>query len=367
MTAPKRTTVPAARSLTGGRGLPARGRQWRTLGHARRRLKVEHLDRGSGSSRSVAVSRVRFAGLVRVIRTFASPGPDRDTTRQQQRLWPSPLHSPTTTSGRRTAPDAPMHPMGPPGGGPPLRSFRYIPFQGETQRPSMTIMRPNGVPGVLAAETYWSAKRTRPSGRRDDLERIQGRLCRPSSFQRSGWRGCSAHWPASPDSRRARRIEDRGTEGRDGRESVPLRELEPMRWGSAPTVFAVCVVVLLGASSAPRAAKPPNPNDPCARSGRDTCGTAGVGFYRLTRYGTRWFGDFRGAVKGHRHAFCIDLRFWYASPSYRYREVSSTLLRNRDGATISPEKQRRIAYARGPLDGAQSRAGKPPRCSTSIR
>jgi hypothetical protein len=136
----------------------------------------------------------------------------------------------------------------------------------------------------------------------------------------------------------------RGTEGRDRRESVPLREVEPMRCRGA-TVFVGCVVALLAASSAPRAAKPPNPKDPCARSGRDTCGTAGVGFYRLTRYGTRWFGDFRGAVKGHRHAFCIDLRFWYASPSYRYREVSSTVLRNRDGAIISGEKQRRIAYA----------------------
>jgi hypothetical protein len=118
-----------------------------------------------------------------------------------------------------------------------------------------------------------------------------------------------------------------------------------MRWWSAPTVFVGCVVALSAASSAPRAAEPPNPNDPCARSGRDTCGTAGVGFYRLTRYGTRWFGDFRGAVNGHRHAFCIDLRFWYASPSYRYREVSSTVLRNRDGAIISREKQQRMAYA----------------------
>ena len=128
------------------------------------------------------------------------------------------------------------------------------------------------------------------------------------------------------------------------RESVPIREVEPMRCRGA-TVFVGCVVALIAGSSAPRAAEPPNPNDPCARSGRDTCGTAGVGFYRLTRYGTRWFGDFRGAVKGHRHAFCIDLRFWYASPSYRYREVSSTVLRNRDGAIISPEKQQRMAYA----------------------
>ena len=111
------------------------------------------------------------------------------------------------------------------------------------------------------------------------------------------------------------------------------------------TVFVGCLVALSAASSAPRAAQPPNPNDPCARSGRDTCGTAGVGFYRLTRYGTRWFGDFRGAIKGHPHAFCIDLRFWYASPSYRYRELSSGVLRNREGAIISREKQQRIAYA----------------------
>ena len=117
-----------------------------------------------------------------------------------------------------------------------------------------------------------------------------------------------------------------------------------MRWRT-PTVFVGCVVALFAASSAPRAAKPPNPNDPCARSGRDTCRTTGVGFYRVTRYGTRWFGDFRSAVKGHRHTFCIDLRFWYASPSYRYREVSSTVLRNRDGAIISRERQQRIAYA----------------------
>jgi hypothetical protein len=125
---------------------------------------------------------------------------------------------------------------------------------------------------------------------------------------------------------------------------MPIREVEPMRcWGAM--VFVGCVVALFAASSAPRAAEPPNPNDPCARSGRDTCGTAGIGFYRLTRYGTRWFGDFRGAVKGHRQAFCIDLRFWYASPSYRYREVSSTVLRNRDGEIISREKQERMAYA----------------------
>jgi hypothetical protein len=118
-----------------------------------------------------------------------------------------------------------------------------------------------------------------------------------------------------------------------------------MRWWAARTVVLSCVVALVAASSAPRAAEAPNPQDPCARSGRDTCGTAGVGFYRLTRYGIRWFGDFRGAVRGHRHAFCIDLGFWYASPSYRYRELPSTLLRNRDGMRIGQQRQAKIAYA----------------------
>jgi Sortase domain len=123
------------------------------------------------------------------------------------------------------------------------------------------------------------------------------------------------------------------------------REVRAMRGGSAPTVVVVCWFVLLAAPFISHAAVPPNTNDPCARSGRDTCGTAGVGFYRITRYGTRWFGDFRGAVPGHRRAFCIDLRFWYASPSYRYREVSSTVLHNRDGKMIGPKKQRKMAYA----------------------
>ncbi|HEY1365724.1 MAG TPA: class F sortase [Gaiellaceae bacterium] len=90
---------------------------------------------------------------------------------------------------------------------------------------------------------------------------------------------------------------------------------------------------------------PPNPQDPCARAGRDVCGTAGTGFYHGSRYGTRWFGDYRGVVPGHPHAFCIDLRYWYAAPSYRYRVVASSGLRNRAGASVSAEKQAKLAYA----------------------
>ena len=101
----------------------------------------------------------------------------------------------------------------------------------------------------------------------------------------------------------------------------------------------------LAAPSLAPAAAPPGPRDPCSRAGRDTCGTLGVGVYRSYRYGTRWFGDFRGAVPGAAHTFCLDFRFWYASPSYRYRPLPSARLRNRDGAPVPPERRRRLAYA----------------------
>ena len=68
------------------------------------------------------------------------------------------------------------------------------------------------------------------------------------------------------------------------------------------------------------AGEPPNQSDPCSRAGRDICGTLGVGFYSQSRYGIRWFGDFRRAVPGEAHTFCLDLRYWYASRDYRYRE-----------------------------------------------
>ena len=73
-------------------------------------------------------------------------------------------------------------------------------------------------------------------------------------------------------------------------------------------------MVLVAPAAAP-AGEPPNQNDPCSTAGRDTCGTTGVGFYANYRYGIRWFGDYRGAVAGVPHTFCIDLRYWYPSPS----------------------------------------------------
>src|SRR6185312_4899196 len=92
-----------------------------------------------------------------------------------------------------------------------------------------------------------------------------------------------------------------------------------MRWTFAALVAAVALAAPSVSSSAP----PPDPHDPCARAGRDRCATTGVGFYATYRYGRRWFGDYRRAIPGKEHLFCLDLRFWYASSSYRYRRVSA--------------------------------------------
>jgi hypothetical protein len=110
-------------------------------------------------------------------------------------------------------------------------------------------------------------------------------------------------------------------------------------------VAATCAVLPLVAPSAAFGAEPPDRNDPCSQAGRDTCGTLGVGFYKEYRYGIRWFGDFRGVVAGTRRAFCLDLRYWYASPDHRYRPAPSGLLRNRDGEAVPIQRQQKIAYA----------------------
>jgi hypothetical protein len=104
--------------------------------------------------------------------------------------------------------------------------------------------------------------------------------------------------------------------------------------------------VLALASSSP-AAQPPNPNDPCVSGGRDTCGTTGVGYYKVYRYGTRWFGDYTNVVAGQKHSFCIDLRYWYPSASDAYREQSTATagLRNRAGKSVPVGRQEEMAYA----------------------
>jgi hypothetical protein len=75
------------------------------------------------------------------------------------------------------------------------------------------------------------------------------------------------------------------------------------------------------------------------------CGTTGVGFYDTYRYGVRWFGDFRGAVADVARTFCIDLRFWYPSKAMKFELVEADQLKNREGDTVTYERQRRMAYA----------------------
>ena len=107
-------------------------------------------------------------------------------------------------------------------------------------------------------------------------------------------------------------------------------------------------VVLLGTigGAAASAAEPPNQNDPCAQGGRNTCGTTGKGSYRTYEFGPRWFGDYRGAIAGvDGPAFCIDLRYWYPSRSFKYVKRSAAGLRNRDGAAISASDLRRMSFA----------------------
>ncbi len=109
--------------------------------------------------------------------------------------------------------------------------------------------------------------------------------------------------------------------------------------------LAAAAVFLLAGPPTSRAAKPPNPNDPCISGTRNVCGTTGVGFYKSYRYGTRWFGDFRGVVPGQFHMYCIDLRFWYPGPDYDYREVPAAGLRNRDNEPVPVTNLQKMAYA----------------------
>src|SRR3954453_11324844 len=114
-------------------------------------------------------------------------------------------------------------------------------------------------------------------------------------------------------------------------------------------VRRLLLVMILGfftGGGVARAAEPPNQNDPCAKAGRDTCGTTGQGSYRTYRYGPRWFGDYRGAVDGVTGGtFCIDLRFWYPSKTFGYEKRSATGLKNKAGKAVSASNLRKMNRA----------------------
>jgi hypothetical protein len=107
----------------------------------------------------------------------------------------------------------------------------------------------------------------------------------------------------------------------------------------------VAGVLLLVVPGGARAAEPPNPNDPCVTGTRNACGTTGVGFYKTYRYGTRWFGDYRGVVPGEFHLYCIDLRYWYPGRDYAYKEIEAIGLRNRGGGAIGLSSLQKMAWA----------------------
>jgi hypothetical protein len=111
-------------------------------------------------------------------------------------------------------------------------------------------------------------------------------------------------------------------------------------------LLILLTLVAVLAPGVAQGAEPPNQHDPCSRGGRDTCNTTGVGEYKATRYGPRWFGDYRGAIRDvDGPAFCLDLRFWYPGRAYDYALADAGDLHNRNGARVAPENLRRMNYA----------------------
>ena len=107
----------------------------------------------------------------------------------------------------------------------------------------------------------------------------------------------------------------------------------------------LAIASALVATPAALGADPSNPNDPCVNGTKNVCNTTGVGYYRTYKYGTRWFGDFKNAIPGSSHTYCIDLRFWYPGANYKYKEDTSATLRNKAGEEIPLVNRQRIAYA----------------------
>ena len=110
--------------------------------------------------------------------------------------------------------------------------------------------------------------------------------------------------------------------------------------------LALSLLLVVFGSAPAWGAEPPNQNDPCSRSGRNTCGTNGEGSYRNYRYGIRWFGDYRRAIDGvNGGAFCIDLRFWYPAKAFGYEQRSASGLKNKEGKAVAARDLRRMSRA----------------------
>ena len=92
-----------------------------------------------------------------------------------------------------------------------------------------------------------------------------------------------------------------------------------VRVGRRVAVLLTLCAAALAATGTVLASAPPNPKDPCVSGTKNICGTTGIGYYKTYRYGTRWLGDFKGAIPNTSHTYCIDLRFWYPGPAYKYK------------------------------------------------
>lgn len=109
--------------------------------------------------------------------------------------------------------------------------------------------------------------------------------------------------------------------------------------------LGVVVASALIAVPAAHAAVRANLKDPCVSGTQNICNTTGVGYYKTYQYGTRWFGDFKNAIPGTAHSYCIDLSFWYPGAKYQYRQDTSGALKNKSGEAVPLVNQQHIAYA----------------------
>ena len=119
--------------------------------------------------------------------------------------------------------------------------------------------------------------------------------------------------------------------------------IEPVGFGGRFACALVCAGALLAAVPVAFASAPPIAKDPCVSGTRNICGTTGIGYYKTYRYGTRWLGDFKNAIPNTSHTYCIDLRFWYPGPAYKYKEDTSGVLKNKAGEVVPAVNQQRIA------------------------
>ena len=95
---------------------------------------------------------------------------------------------------------------------------------------------------------------------------------------------------------------------------------------------------------------PPSPRTRTTRAsaaGRTPAARTGVGYYKMYRYGTRWFGDYRDVVAGTSHTLLHRPALLVPVEDRRLQRAldRDAGLRNRAGQAVSASMQQEIAYA----------------------